>query len=283
MQDRAMPLIRLSTVAAVTLAFAVAPAAGAATPAPAAKPPAAAPTPRPKREKSGAAERAAATRLPPLARAAFWAREVDIDPAAPDPEARLGLARALRDLGKYDEATAAADQLLVLQPGNFEALLEDARSRIAANEGFYAIDSAKRAEAIAPRDWRPVTLLGIAFAQTLRDDEALAALKKAQELAPDNPAVLSNLGLFYATHGQPALAEPLLQRAAASPNATAQERQNLALVLGMKGELAEAEKLERQDLPPDVVDNNLAYFKGEKDSAARTWASLRSDAPGSSQ
>jgi Flp pilus assembly protein TadD len=268
----------LVVVAVLTLlGLAAAPAAAGGSPASTARPPSAgtAQAPPPKRVKAGPAQRAEADRLPVLARAAFWAREVDVDPGAPDPEARLKLAKALRELGKYDEAAAAADQLLVLQPNNLEALLEDARARIAANQGFYAIDAARRAEALAPHDWRPVTLLGIALTQTYRDDEALAALKKAQSMAPDNPAVLSNLGLFYATHGQPTLAEPLLRKAADAPGATAQERQNLALVLGMEGQLAEAEKLERQDLPPDEVDNNLAYFSKDKDPSARTWASLK--------
>jgi Flp pilus assembly protein TadD len=235
------------------------------------------PAPPPKPEKATPEQRAEADRLSPLGRAAFWAREVDIDPT--DYDARLKLAKALRALGKYEEAAAAADQLLVVQPNNLEALMESARARLGANEGFYAIDDAQRAAQLAPRDWRPVSILAIAYEQSDRDSDALAAHQKALALAPDNPATLTNLGLYYATHGDAASAEPLLRRAAAAPGAGAPERQNLALVLGLEGKIDEAQQLERLDLPPEVVRGNLAYLQAEeappRTADSRTWDSLR--------
>lgn len=249
-----------------------APAAG--QPSAPAAPAANAPAPPPKPVKATPEQRADAERLPPLGRAAFWAREVDIDPT--DNDARLKLAVALRALGKYDEAGQTADQLLVMQPNNYEALLESARDKIAANQGFYAIDAAQRAESLAPKDWRPVSLLAVALEQSERDQEALAAHQKALALAPGNPATLTNLGMYYATHGDAAQAEPLLRKAAAAPGAGIQERQNLALVLGLEGRFDEAEKLQRQDLPPQEVDNNLAYLHAASDPARpHTWDSLR--------
>jgi Flp pilus assembly protein TadD len=242
----------------------------AQTPAPAATPPPTKAAP----QKASPEQRAEAERLEPLARAAFWAREVDIDPR--DTEAGTKLSKALRALGRFQEASAAADQVLVLQPVNFEALLESARDRIGEGQGFYAIDPAERAAAVAPRDWRPVSLLAIALEQSDRDSEALAAHQKALTLAPDNPATLSNLGMYFATHGDAAKAEPLLRKAVSAPGATSQERQNLALVLGLEGRLDEAEKLQRQDLPPDVVDNNLGYLRADSEPPhTRSWDSLK--------
>lgn len=228
----------------------------------------------PKPTKATPEQRAEAERLDPLGRAAFWAREVDID--ATDFDARIKLAKALRALGRYDEAGQTADQVLVMQPGNYEALLESARAKIDGNQGFYAIDDAQRAEAIAPKDWRPVSLLAVALEQSERPQEALAAHQRALSLAPDNAATLTNLGMYYATHGDPAQAEPLLRKAAAAPGAGPQERQNLALVLGLEGRFDEAERLARQDLPPAAVDNNLAYLRATTDpSRPHTWDSLR--------
>src|SRR5580704_3573729 len=134
---------------------------------------AAKPAAPPKPTKATPEQRAEAERLDPLGRAAFWAREVDIDGA--DFDARIKLAKALRALGRYDEAGQTADQVLVMQPGNYEALLESARAKIDGNQGFYAIDDAQRAEAIAPKDWRPVSLLAVALEQSERPQEALAA------------------------------------------------------------------------------------------------------------
>jgi Flp pilus assembly protein TadD len=238
--------------------------------------PAAKPRPRPAPVKASPEQRAEVERLDPLARAAFWAREVDIDQT--DMDARLKLAKALRALGKYEEAGANADQILVMQPTNYEALLESARDRIGQNQGFYGIDPAQRAEALQPRDWRPVSLLAVALEQSDRDSEALAAHQRALALAPANPATLSNLGMYYATHGDPTRAEPLLRKAVAAPGARAQERQNLALVLGMEGKLREAEQLQRQDLPPQAVANNLAYLHAASDpdaATAHTWQSVK--------
>jgi Flp pilus assembly protein TadD len=95
-------------------------------------------------------------------------------------------------------------------------------------------------------------------------------------VAPNNPATLTNLGMYLAIHGQVAAAEPLLRRAADAPGAAAQERQNLALVLGMEGKFEEAQQLAQRDLPPDEVQNNLAYLHADADGARpHTWESLR--------
>jgi Flp pilus assembly protein TadD len=217
--------------------------------------PAAAPAPH----KADPVQRAAADRLDPLAAAAFWAREVQLDPT--DIEAELKLSVVLRQIGRTEEAAQAAQRVIVMAPGNIDGLLELARARIAEGQGFYAIESLKQAQALKPRDWRPATLLGIALEQSQRPDEAKAAHDLALSLDPNNPAVLSNAALFKAGQGDRAGAETLLRKAVAQPNATARERQNLALLLGLQGKMAEAEKLMRQDLPPPIADANLAYLK----------------------
>ncbi len=245
-------------------------------PAPAASSQAAAPDkPEP---PATAAQRAAADRLDPLARAAFWGHEVQREPK--DAGAEVSFAAALRTLGRYDEARQAADQALVLDPKNAPALLEAARAAISAKQGFYALDYLKRAQALSPRDWRPVSLQGVALDQIERVDEARAAFARALTLSPDNPAVLSNLALSYAARGEVARAEPLMRRAASLPSASVQERQNLALLLGLQGRYAEAEALMRQDLPPEQAANNLDYVRTlAARSAARTWPGAQAGAP----
>ncbi len=231
---------------------------GSAKPAaaPAAKPAAQPDAPK----KANPQERAVADRLEPLARAAFWAREAELDPA--DAQAGVELASALRGLGRFPEAADAAGKVSVLYPDNLDALLESARASVAAGKGFYALAPLRRAETIAPRDWRVYSLFAVAHDQNQQPTEARAAYDQALALSPDNPAVLSNLGLWYATHGQPGVAETYLRRAAAAPGSSAQERQNLALVLGMEGKMGAAESLMREDLPPEVAANNLDYLRG---------------------
>jgi Flp pilus assembly protein TadD len=255
-------LLIVGVAATAVLAASPALAFGAKPAAPAAAAPTSAPAQgqaAPAPPKASPETRAAADRLEPLARAAFWASQVDADPR--DAEAGIKLTSALRTLGRYDEAVQAIDAVLVLQPQNIEALLERARVAVARGQGFYAIDPARQAMQIAPKDWRAATLLAVAMDQAQRPDEALAAHRKAMELAPDNAVVLSNAAMFYAAQGDKAEAETLLRKAVAEPDATLQVRQNLALVLGLQGKLAEAEKIEREDLPPQMAQANLDYFK----------------------
>lgn len=262
---------RISALAATALALGL-----AASPALAAKPDkapdqAAAPAPR----KSTAQERAQVAGLDPLARAAFWAREAGADPA--DAEAGLQLSQALRQMGKYPDAIIAAQQVALAHPANVEAKLEIARAHVGRGQGFYAVQPAREAQALAPRDWRIPSLLGVAYEQAQRYDEALAAHRLAVSLAPENPSAISNLALYYAAHGEGAQAETMLRRAAAKPGAPIAVRQNLALVLGLQGRLDEAERLARQDLPPETVANNMAWLRGATSTPAssRSWDDMR--------
>lgn len=225
-------------------------------------------------EHATAQQRTEAERLDPLARAAFWAHEVEVDPR--EAEAGVRLSHALRDLGRFEEAAATADRVLVVNPSNLDAMLEAGRARIGQGQGFYAIEPLQRAAAQAPNDWRPVALLAVAYEQVQRDDEALAAYHRAMTMAPGNPGVVVNLALYWAGHGDTAQAEQLLRRAVAMPGATAQARQNLALILGLEGRIDEAERLARQDLPPEVVTNNVEYLRAAgAPSGGRSWDSVR--------
>lgn len=246
-------------------------AAPAARAADAPKPQAAAAAPL----KASPQQRAEARRLDPLARAAFWGAEFERDAA--DAEAGAALAQALRGLGRNDEAALAATKALVAHPDDEALLLELARAHVARGQGFYAIDPARKAAALAPKDWRPQTLLGVAYEQAQRDEEAEAAHRQALALAPNEAAPLTNYAMHLAGKGDLAGAEAQLRRAAALPSAGIQVRQNLALVVGLQGRLPEAEKLARADLPPEQVANNLAYLRAAigQAGANRSWESLK--------
>ena len=151
----------LKAATALALVFAVsAPAFAADAPKPqpssAAKTAAAAPS-----LKLTPAQRAEADRLEPVARATFWAKVFDADPT--DEDAGVRLAVALRGLKRFQEASDVAEQVLVQNPKSYNALLESARAKIGAQQAFFAIAALKTAMALQPKDWRPVSLLGIAL------------------------------------------------------------------------------------------------------------------------
>ena len=61
----------------------------------------------------------------------------------------------------------------------------------------------------------------------------------------------------------------MLRQAAAQPGASLQVRQNLGLILGLQGRLSEAEQLQRQDLPPELAEANMAYLRAASTGAAK--------------
>lgn len=238
------------------------------------------------RTPASAEDRAAYGRLDPLARSVFWAREMELNPA--DPVAGVRLAEALRQMGQYEQAAQTAQQVLVAQPANVNAMLEVGRAHIARGQAFYGIAALEQARATAPGDWRPLSLLGVAYQQVRRADDAQAVWASALTLSPENPEVLTNAAMARVTGGDAAGAEALLRRALAQPGATQQMRLNLAMVLGLQGRTPEAEQIIRRELPPEVADRNLEWLRsqigpqtaevrpGASPASARTWSSLQS-------
>lgn len=250
--------------------------AGLAAPAvadPVVAPPAAAPTGR---QPATAEVRAAYERTDALSRQIFWADQADIDPT--DPIAGVKAAQALRELGRFDQAAEMASRVLVIQPANIEAMLELGRAHIARGQAFYGIAALEGARDASPEDWQAWSLLGAAYDQVRRPDDARAAWAQALALSPENPAVLSNMAMSAMTRGDAATAEPLLRRAVARPGASLKVRLNLAMVLGLTGNMAEAEQMLRRDLPPEAADRNLQWLReraGGPIDQARTWNSLQ--------
>lgn len=248
-------------------------------PQPAAAPEAAAPRPAP--TPASAEARTAADRADALTRSVFWTQEAEIVPN--DPVAGVKAAQALRELGRYDQAADQAQRVLMVQPTNYDAMLEVGRGHIARGQAFYGIQALEQARDARPGDWRPWSLLGAAYEQVRRTEDARDAWAQALAISPENPDVLTNMAVSAMAKGDNAAAEPLLRRAAAQPGASLKVRLNLAMVLGLTGKMGEAEQILRRNLPPEQADSNLAWLQarlagGAQQAAAapgRTWTSLQ--------
>ncbi|MBI2262197.1 MAG: tetratricopeptide repeat protein [Caulobacterales bacterium] len=262
---------RIATIALLVAPMAALGSAATAQTAPAAEPAAATRTP------ATAEARAAYDRADPLSRSLFWTEQAEINPL--DPAAGVKAAQALREMGRYDQAVEMAERILLVQPGNVEAMLEVGRSHIARGQAFYGVAALERAREARPDDWRAWSLLGTAYEQVRRSQDAQTAWAQALALSPDNPDVLTNMAISAMTRGDTATAEPLLRRAVAQPGASLKVRLNLAMALGLNGKMAEAEAMMRRDLPPDAADRNLAWLRARAGSSAtdqaRTWGSLQ--------
>ena len=92
-------------------------------------------------------------------------------------------------------------------------------------------------------------------------------------MKPDHPSILNNLALSYALDNKPEEAEKVLRIAAVAKGSPAHIQQNLALVLGIRGNLPEAQKVAAAALPPAKSTANVAYLtslaeRGRADPAA---------------
>jgi len=80
-------------------------------------------------------------------------------------------------------------------------------------------------------------------------------------MVPDQPSVLSNLGLSYVLSKDLPRAEETLRRAYKLAGSDPRVRANLALAVGLQGRIADAEKIARADLPPAEAAANVTQLK----------------------
>jgi Flp pilus assembly protein TadD len=178
-----------------------------------------------------------------------------------DPDAALAYGQALRATGQRSQAVAVFEQATISHPGN-KALLAGFGRALADNGNFQqAFDVLSRAHSPDNPDWRILSVQGTALDQLGRHDEARRYYDSALKIVPEEPSVLSNLGLSYVLSKDLPKAEEVLRRAFASGKADARVRQNLGLVVGLQGRFAEAETIVKGDLPADEAAANVAYLK----------------------
>jgi Flp pilus assembly protein TadD len=178
-----------------------------------------------------------------------------------DADAALQYARALRATGQRSQAVAVLEQATIAHPDN-KALLAGYGRALADNGNFQqAFDVFSRAHTPEDPDWRILSAQGTALDQLGRHDEARQYYASALKISPDEPTVLSNLGLSYVLSKDLPKAEEILRRANGRANADSRVRLNLALVIGLQGRFAEAENIVKADRPPEEAAANVAYLK----------------------
>jgi Flp pilus assembly protein TadD len=188
-----------------------------------------------------------------------WGERYRANPG--DPEAAIHYAQSLRANGQRSQAVAVLEQASIRNPKHMGVL--GAYGRALADVGSFgqALEVLNRAHAPDQPDWRILSVQGAVLDQMGRHEEAQRYYATALRIVPDEPSVLSNLGLSYALSKDLVRAEATLRRAAAQPRVDARVRQNLALVVGLQGRFAEAESIAKADLPSDEAAANVAYLR----------------------
>src|SRR4029077_7178253 len=178
-----------------------------------------------------------------------------------DADAALQYGKALRVAGQRSQAVAVLEQATIAHPGD-KALIAGYGRALVDNGNFQqAFDVLSRAHTPEDPDWRILSAQGTALDQLGRHDEARRYYASALKIAPEEPSVLSNLGISYVLSRDLPKAEEVRRRAYGSSKADARVRQNLGLVVGLQGRFAEAEGIVKADLPAEEATANVAYLK----------------------
>jgi Flp pilus assembly protein TadD len=178
-----------------------------------------------------------------------------------DVNVALHYAQALRGTGQHAQAAAVLEQISMRNPQNRIVLGEYGRALAESGDFRQALEVLERATTPDQPDWRVISAQGAVLDQMGQHEEAQRHYLTALKIVPDEPTVLSNLGLSYALSKKLADAETTLRRAAAHEPVDPRVRQNLALVVGLQGRFPEAETIAKADLPPEEAAANVAYLQ----------------------
>lgn len=190
----------------------------------------------------------------------------------------LAYANGLESLGQKDEALDVYRKIAEANPSNAKIAGLYGRKLVAAGKTEEAIPVLEGAEQQGDADWRVMSALGTAYDQKGLYPKAREQYAKALTADPQNLVVMNNLAMSYALEGNLKEAEKELRAADALPRSKSEPRirQNLALVVGLEGRFDEATKLAKDDLPPDQVQENMAYLK-KMLSQPNTWQQISDD------
>lgn len=199
--------------------------------------------------------------------AKHWAHLASMDPDNPVYAGRL--AASLRVVGRPEDSERVLRQALRDHPDNIDLTEELSKTLIASGrlrDGVVLIEHLVSLPNIdQDRATRLHSAMGVAFDRAEQHHKAQAQYTKALSVSPHNATALNNLGLSYAMAGDLDRSEVTLRKALVSPSAGTQVRQNLAMVLSLKGNTNEARRLVSQDLPPSMVNQTVGFYGGIAD------------------
>ena len=178
-----------------------------------------------------------------------------------DPEAGIRYAQALRSMGQRAQAVAVLEQASLSNSSNPAVLGAYGRALADTGQFSQALDVLSRAHTPDQPDWRILSVQGVVLDQMGRHQEARRHYISALKIVPDEPSVMSNLGLSYALSKNLREAEDTLRRANGQNNREPRVRQNLALVVGLQGRFDEAQQIAQADLSPEETAANLDYLR----------------------
>ncbi|MCG6856837.1 MAG: tetratricopeptide repeat protein [Salaquimonas sp.] len=178
-----------------------------------------------------------------------------------DKIAGLSYAKLLGMTGRDEQALAVVRQMVIYYPKDNDVLSAYGKSLAATGNFPQAIDAIDRALKPDQPDWRLLSAKGAILDQLGKSDAAREMYRQALDIVPNEPSVLSNMGMSYLLANDLPSAETYLRKANAQNGADSRIRQNLALVVGLQGRFDEAEKIASAELPAAEAKANIQYLR----------------------
>lgn len=204
-----------------------------------------------------------------------WGERYDRNPT--DKTVGMTYAKALQRLDQHAQAVAVMQGLAISHPDDMKVLAAYGKALADAGKLKQASEVLEKAHSPERPDWSVLSTQGSIADQLGDHATARGYYDAALKIRPNDPGVLSNLGLSHALSKDLPRAEETLRLAAAQPTADERVRQNLALVLALQGKFTEAEELSRRDLPPQEASQNVAAIR-QMISQSDTWSDIQSAA-----
>ena len=191
-------------------------------------------------------------------------------------QAGLNYADALRTAGRTDQALAVMQQMVIHHPEDNDVLAAYGKALASNGQLKKALDVIGRAQHADRPDWRLLSAQGAVLDQLDRPEEARVYYRKALQIVPDEPSVLSNIGMSYLLTNELPQAEQYLKQAVSTRKADSRVRQNLALVVGLQGRFDEAERIASAEMSPSDAKANVEYLR-QMLSQQNAWNILKEE------
>jgi len=185
-------------------------------------------------------------------------------------------ARQLDASGNRDAVIKVLETTLTHNPDDAKLVAYLGKELVLSGRAKAGIEQLNKAIAAGENNWKVYSALGSAYDQTSEYSKARAAYQNALAQQPQQVSIHNNIGMSYILEGNLKQAEISLRAAQKLPDGEFNQtlRQNLALSVGLQGRFQEASEIASRDLPPEQVEQNLAFLKRMLNQS-NTWQQMK--------
>ncbi|MGB7206733.1 MAG: tetratricopeptide repeat protein [Anderseniella sp.] len=185
-------------------------------------------------------------------------------------------ARLLDKSGNKAALIKVLETTLTHNPNDAKLIAYLGKELVLSGRARAGAEQLNKAIAGGETNWKVYSALGSAYDQIGEHGQARDAYQSALAQNPQEVSIHNNIGMSYILEGNLKQAETSLRAAQKLPEGEFNQtlRQNLALAVGLQGRFNEASEIASRDLPPEQVEQNLAFLK-QMLNQQNTWQQIK--------